>query len=101
MLQLVDACRQRLGAVARQHGALGLQERLSVVVVLVHEVDGDPAVGASRSQHGLVDMVPVHPLAAELRQQRRVDVEDALGVGLQPGLSDEDEVARQDDQLDA
>ena len=48
--------------------------------VVADEVDGAAGLADAGLKHSFVDVVAVHPLAAEFRQQRRVDVDHAVLV---------------------
>lgn len=101
VLQLVDACGERVDGVIRAHGAGRLQEVAPVVIIFVDEVDGDTTLLRSRGDDGSVHSVAVHALTAERGEERWVDVDDALGILHYIYRSDEAEIARQDDELDA
>ena len=72
-----------------------------MVIVFVDEVDGDTTLLRSRGDDSSVHSVAVHALTAERGEERWVDVDDALGILHYIYRSDEAEIARQDDELDA
>ena len=70
-----------------------------LVVVLVHEVDGDAALSLARRDDRLMHALAVHAFTAILRQQGGVDVHDAPREGLHHGGGDQAQEARQDDEV--
>ena len=74
-LQLEHAVGQQFGRVTDQHRTSALQDHAPGVVRLVGEVDGAARLPLAVRDDGFVHTPPVHALAAELGQQRRVDVQ--------------------------
>ena len=77
---LLEHPRGQGGRVIRgMHRTAALVEDRTVVVHLVHEVDRAAGFPLSRFDHRLVHPHPVHPAAAEAGEERRMDVDDAIG----------------------
>jgi len=70
-----------------------------VIVLLVHQVDGDAGLLLAGGQDGLVHAVPVHPLATVLREEGRVHVDDAATVSGESPWPQPAEIAGQDDEI--
>lgn len=73
-----DAVGEGVGGVVGADGAGFLEEGWAGVVGVVGEVDGAAGGGFVGVEDGLVDVVAVHALAAELGEEGWVDVEDAV-----------------------
>lgn len=69
-----------LGRVARVHGNLPLQHNGAVIILLVNHVYGRTGYRVARCKNGLMHMYAVHPLAAELRQKRRMNIDHPVTV---------------------
>lgn len=83
--------------VVGQDFAFFLKQDRSGVVGVVGEVDGAAGGLLACFEDGFVDVVAVHPLAAELGEQGRVDVEDAVGEVV--GDDQQGEEAGEDEQV--
>lgn len=92
-----DAVGEGVGGVLGEDGAGFLEEGWAGVVGVVGEVDGAAGGGFVGVDDGLVDVVAVHALAAELGEQGGVDVEDAVGVVV--GDNEQGEEASEDEQV--
>ena len=79
MFQDMDAVGQGLSGFTRVDINGGLENCFAMVILFIHQMDGDPALFVSCIQYSLVYMFAIHPFAAMFRQQCRVDVEDAVG----------------------
>ena len=79
VFQRMNLVRHGFGRVAGLHGTPGLEQDFALVIFLIHQMDGDARFGFFAGHHRLVDAHPVHSLAAESGQQRRMDVHDATG----------------------
>src|SRR5262245_59565525 len=77
LLHLEDARGERVHVVAGADRHAPLEDRLAVVVLVVHEVNSAAGLLHSCSQDGGVHAVAVVALAAEGREQRGVDVDHA------------------------
>ena len=80
VLLLQDPRGQRVRRVAFDHRHLALRDDRAAVVALVDQVYRHAADLLAGGQHRLVHLAAVQALSAELRQQRRVDVEDAAAI---------------------
>ena len=81
-------------------GIFGLGYDGAAVVLFVNEVDADAGDTFTRCDYGGVDALAVHPLPAELGQQRGVDVQDVVAVSAQrPGAELSDHVPGQSDEF--
>ena len=87
---------QRVWCVVGCYVATCLFQECSAVVVLVHDVDGDAALVLACRHHCLMHMVSVHAFAAVFGQQGGVNVDDALGVGVEHVLRYEPEESCKD-----
>src|SRR5581483_2001707 len=93
-----DPLGQRLGRVAGEDRDALLQQDGALVVVQVGQVDRAAGLPGAGAEDRLVHAVPVHALAAEVREQGRVDVEDPpLELAGEEVAADE---ARHDHQVD-
>ena len=99
MLAREHALGERGGCVTGEHRHPTLGHDRAVVVVRVDHVDGHAGLALSGRQHGLVHPRAVHPLPAEPRQQRRMDVEDAVAIARQRAGPELLHVPREDDEL--
>src|SRR5204862_6132143 len=92
MLDREHARGQRLGRIVRTDGHPSLREDPAAVVHLVHQVHRSAAFARSAREDGLVDMVAVHPAAAEAGEEGRVHVQDAVAETGDDGGGDELEI---------
>ena len=90
-----------VGGVAGKHGHPGLGDDGAVVVLLVHEVDGDARNAVAGCQNRLMHALAVHASASELGQQRRMHVEYAVAVCVERARAEHLHVSGKGDQLDA
>lgn len=100
LLKEVDFSRQGVGSIVGCDGATCLEQGSSAVVVMVDDVDGDAAFVFAGGHDGLMHMVAVHTSSAVLGQQGGVDVDNAVGVGVEHRFGDQPEETRQDDPVD-
>src|SRR6185503_17622961 len=80
---------------------IGLGDDRPSVVVHIDKMDRCPTLGLAGREHGLVNADTVHPLAAELRKECGMSVEDSAakaGKRLGPELL---HVAGEDDDVDS
>ena len=68
-LQLMFLVSYRFRCVFRREGYTVLRNDVTAIALLVDPVHGHTGLLLVRCPHSLVDMVAVHTLAAELRQQ--------------------------------
>jgi len=88
----LDPRRQAFGRVALEHRHRGLRHDRTTIRSIVHEMYCTPAHGDAGVEHRLVHPLPIHPLAAEGRQQRRVCIQDTVTVtGHERGREDAQE----------
>ena len=64
--------------IALQHGNLDARDRLAVIVLLVDQVNRGSADWIAGGQHRFVDPAAIHAGPAMARQERRMDVENAV-----------------------
>ena len=83
MLENENPCSKRVGRIVWKHRANLPQDDRSVIVSLVHEVDRASRLSFSCGKNRFVNVVAVHPLAAEFGKQARMDVEDAIRKSIQ------------------
>ena len=72
----LDPRLQRLRNIIRLHSNDGLGDDVTGVVVGVHKVNCHPCLNFTGLENRFVDVESPHALAAEARQQSRVDVHD-------------------------
>src|SRR3972149_4476680 len=85
----LDPRREAFERVALEHRHRGLRHDRTAIRSIVHEMYCTPAHGDAGVEHRLVHPLPVHPLAAEGRQQRRVCIQDTVTVtGYERGRED-------------
>ena len=70
-----------------------------MVIMLIHEMDGNTAVLCPRGQHRSMDMLTVHTLTTEVGEECWVNVHDALWVLHYIYRGDETEVACQHNEV--
>ena len=68
LFEFVDVGGDVVGRVGGSDGGAELRDDRAAVVVGCDPMDGDAGFGFSRLPDGLVNVVPVHSLAAELGQ---------------------------------
>src|SRR5258708_25802763 len=74
VLNLQDASGERARGVPGSHRHAILREDPAAVVVVIDEVDRGTALAFARCEHRLVHVLPIHPGAAEPREQCWVHV---------------------------
>lgn len=79
ILQLMYSIGQSLGCIAGQNGAFGLEDDTTLVVTLINQMYGDPALGIACSHYSLMNPHSVHALSAMFRQQSGVYVYNTIG----------------------
>jgi hypothetical protein len=99
VFEYVDLGGQRIWGVFFFDGAPGLEDDFTLVVVFVDIMNGDTALFVAGCNDGLVNLGAVHVLATIAGQQRGVDVDDALGEGLDERGGEEPQETGQDDQV--
>lgn len=67
------------GGIGRSHRNTRLKKDPSVIIFLVHQMDSDSGFGFASTYHSLMHMPSVHPFPSELRQKRRMYVDDISG----------------------
>lgn len=77
--KLKDAVGEFVSGVIGKDGAYFLKQRRASVVGVVCKVDGAAGGGFACCEDGFMHMMAVHALAAELGQQRRVDIQHTAG----------------------
>ena len=87
MFEFKHARTQRFGRIAVFDRDRFLGDDRPVIVVFVDKMYGHSTFGRAGSDHGLVDPSTVHPLPAESRQERGVNVQDSISVPLQGSRS--------------
>ena len=78
VFQGVDASREGVGCVVGQDGAGELRQDGAAIHLFVHQVDADAALSITVGEHFLMHMMTIHARPAMARQQRWVDVDDAV-----------------------
>ena len=96
-----DAGGEGVGGVVGYNRDFGLGYHGATVVLFVHEVDADAGDALARGDYGGVDALAVHPPSAKFRQQRGVDVQDAVAVPAQRPGAEFPHVPGQGDEFDA
>ena len=91
-----DALGERVGVVGVEDRDGALQDDGAVVEVFVDEVDG-----ATRDFDAVVEGLLLSVEAGEGGQQRRVDIEDAVGEGGNELGREQAHIAGEDDEVDA
>ena len=69
---------KRIGVIVRHHRHLRLRQDATAVDFFAHEMHRRAGFRFMRSKHGFVNVMPPKALAAKLRQQRWMDVQNAL-----------------------
>ena len=100
LFKLVDFCSEGVGSVVVVEGAFGLEKGGAAIIVLVDEVDGDTAFLFVVGDDCLVDVFAVHALATVFGQEGRVDVDDAVGEGIEDFLWNQPEETGEDNPVD-
>ncbi len=101
MFQLVDLSCQGFRRIARQHRNPCLENRLPVIVELIHFMDGDAAFGLSVKDNRFVYTCAIHALPPIFREQGRVYINDMAGVGFYQGRGDFPKETCQHDTVDS
>ena len=101
VLDFEHSRRQLLGGVARQHGDPGLGQHGAAIVYLVDQVYGNSSFPGAAREDRAMDSLPVHPFAAKIWKEGRMDVDDASAVGADHGGGYQLEVAGQHDEVDS
>ena len=83
MFKGVDAGGKALRCITGHHRAARLKENFSLVVVGIYSVNGDTALCFTGLDNSFVHMTAIHAFSTEIRQQGRVDIDDAVGKSLQ------------------
>lgn len=100
MLLFENAGGEGFGGVTGEDRASSLVEDGSFVVPFADEMDGTPACLGSCGEDSAVHMDAVHALAAETGEESGVDVEDAIGEGLDDFDGEKGHVAGEANELD-
>ena len=95
VLLLQNASRQRVFVIAVEHGHYFLHQDGAVVEVGVHEVDS-----AARNLHAIVESLLLRLQSRKRRQQRRMNIEDAVGKLLHKPRRQQTHVSRKANQID-
>ena len=90
-------CRQRVGSVVVVEQAAGLEQGGTLVIILVDDMDGDARYRLVVGDDGFVYMMSIHAFSAIMRQQGRVDIDDAVGESFEEVGRHEEKESRQDD----
>jgi hypothetical protein len=77
-----------------------LEDGLPVVIVFIDIMDGDPALFIFCRDDGFMDMSSIHSFSAVARQERGVDVDNPVPVGLHQFWRDLPQKSRQHDEID-
>ena len=81
MLLFQDARRQALRRVSRENGNPRLSQDRPVIELLIHDMHGAARLLVSGRQDRLMHEVSVHPRTAVLRQEGRMNIQDAPAKG--------------------
>ena len=76
VLQCMDASGECIDRIVREYGAARLKDRSTMIVFLVHIMNGDAALCFFCDEHGFVNSFAIHTLATECRQQCRMNIYD-------------------------
>jgi hypothetical protein len=77
-----------------------LVENGALVIFLIDEVDGEAGFSGAALDDGFVDAAAVHALSTKSREQRRMAIQDALGIGRHYRRGYFSEITRQNNQSD-
>ena len=99
MLDGQHARRQRISRIAFQHGHASLHNDAAVIDLLVHKMRGRAGDLRAVGEDRLVHVMAVHAHAAEGRDQRRMDVDDAVFKRAHNLRAHDRQIARQHDKL--
>ena len=80
MLQLVYALSEFVRAISRGYGTTGLQYDTAIIVYLIHIVYTDAGFFIACCYHSIMYTRAIHALATIAGKQRRMYVDDAVGV---------------------
>ena len=100
VLECVDTCYECFRCVVGRNFAAELCDDFSSVHFLGNVVDGDSAFLFSGFDYGTVYVHAPHSLASEFWKQRRVEVDDAVFVGLDDAVGDEARESGKHDEVD-
>ncbi len=100
VLEGFDAGLEGGGGVGGVDGTLKLGEDAAMVKLLIDEVKGSAGNSVAGGEHGLMDVVAIHALAAVARQQRWMAVDDAALPFMDDSLRHISQKAGQDYQVD-
>ncbi len=78
-----------------------LRDNPPLITLVAHEMDGDTTLRLPGGDDSLMDMPAIHSLAAELRKQRRMDVDYTLMVTLYEKRWYHQEKTRKDNDINA
>ena len=95
MLLDEDPRRQRLDRVIVEHRHGGLQDDRTVVELGCHQMHG-----RARDAHAVFERLPLRVESGKRRQQRRMDIQDAVREGLEQRSAHQTHEAGQADQID-
>ena len=101
VLHFENAGGKAFRCIARKHRNPLLGQDPAPVVLFVDEVYRGAGFTPLRREHRPVNVNPVHPLAAEVRQQGRVHVDDPSAIALDDFSRDALQVPRQDQEFDS
>ena len=95
LLQQVNLLCQRVRRVLFRQLAFGLEQDSAPVIIIIYYMYGYAAFLFMVGDNGFVDMMPIHPLAAIIWKQRRVYINNVVGIRVQYIFRDKPKKARQ------
>lgn len=100
LFEFVDVGGDVVGGVGGGDGGAELRDDGAAVVVGGDPVDGDASFCFASLPNGLVNVVAVHSLAAELGQQGGMEVEYPMGIGVDEVRRNYEQESSQNDEID-
>lgn len=99
VLHDMNALCKRFGRISGQHGDGSFRQDTTPVVLLVDKVYRRPRFGDTGRKHGLMHPCPIHPLSAEGREERGVNVQNSPGKVPDYLCGNEAKKTRQEDEI--
>lgn len=96
--ELLNPCGKSLCGILIEHRQTSLQDDWAMVIFEIGEMDSDSGHFHPRIDDCLMDMVTIHPLATESRNESWMNIDDSATVGIRERIQRHE--TRQDNQVD-